>query len=219
MNRSFRAKQVWTQLWKRAATYEQMSDVSPALRERLAADLPLGVEVQDERTAYKGATQGALASGRRARLETVLMGYRDRVTVCVSSQSGCAMGCTFCAAGQMSLKNNLTAGEIAAQVVWARREAAKLPASTPQRLTNVVFMGMGEAIGGYLLPSEASVPPQVRHAGPPENGNVGVPWNGCARIEAPSRPRTKRGPLTMASVTFGKNPSRGQRVPCWSSYR
>jgi 23S rRNA (adenine2503-C2)-methyltransferase len=77
-------------------------------------------------------------------IETVLMGYPDRATVCVSSQSGCAMGCTFCATGQMGIRNNLTAGEIAAQAVWARREAAKLPASTPQRLTNIVFMGMGE---------------------------------------------------------------------------
>jgi 23S rRNA (adenine2503-C2)-methyltransferase len=76
-------------------------------------------------------------------IETVLMGYTDRVTVCVSSQSGCAMGCTFCATGQMGLQNNLTAGEISAQAVWARREAARLPASTPQRLTNIVFMGWG----------------------------------------------------------------------------
>src|SRR4030095_13081687 len=74
------------------------------------------------------------------------MWYRDRVTVCVLSQAGCAMGCTFCATGQMGLLNNLTAGEIAAQVVWARREAARLPASTPRRLGNVVFMGMGEPL-------------------------------------------------------------------------
>jgi adenine C2-methylase RlmN of 23S rRNA A2503 and tRNA A37 len=53
----------------------------------------------------------------------------------------------------MGLKNNLTAGEIAAQVVWARREARRLPGTTPQRLENVVFMGMGEAMGGCLLPS------------------------------------------------------------------
>jgi 23S rRNA (adenine2503-C2)-methyltransferase len=56
------------------------------------------------------------------------------------------MGCTFCATGQMGLKNNLTAGEISAQVVWARREAVKLPDTTPRRLTNVVFMGMGEPL-------------------------------------------------------------------------
>jgi 23S rRNA (adenine2503-C2)-methyltransferase len=144
---AFRAKQVWGQLWKRAATYDQMSDVSPSLRERLAAALPLGVEVLDERTADRGSTRKALLRlGGEHAIETVLMGYRDRVTVCVSSQSGCAMGCTFCATGQMGLRNNLTAGEIAAQVVWARREAARLPTSTPRRLTNVVFMGMGEPL-------------------------------------------------------------------------
>jgi len=56
------------------------------------------------------------------------------------------MGCTFCATGQMGLLGNLTAGEIVAQVAWARREAARLPASTPRRLSNVVFMGMGEPL-------------------------------------------------------------------------
>src|SRR3954470_6830968 len=131
----FRAKQVWSQLWKRGATYEEMSEISPALRERLARDLPLGVEILTERTADRGATRKALLKlGGQHVIEAVLMGYRDRVTVCISSQAGCAMGCTFCATGQMGLKNNLTAGEIAAQVVWARREARRLPGTTPQRL-------------------------------------------------------------------------------------
>jgi 23S rRNA (adenine2503-C2)-methyltransferase len=144
---AFRAKQLWTQLWKRAATYDGMSDLPPALRERLAHELPLGVEVLDERTADRGATRKALLRlGGVHVVEAVLMGYPDRVTVCVSSQAGCAMGCTFCATGQMGLKNNLTAGEIAAQAVWARREAANLPGSTPRRLSNVVFMGMGEPL-------------------------------------------------------------------------
>ena len=142
---AFRAKQVWRQLWTRAATYDQMPDVPADVRERLAAELPLGVEVLDERTADRGATRKALLKlGGQHVVEAVLMGYPDRVTVCVSSQAGCAMGCTFCATGQMGLQNNLTTGEIAAQAVWARREAARLPETTPQRLTNVVFMGMGE---------------------------------------------------------------------------
>jgi 23S rRNA (adenine2503-C2)-methyltransferase len=144
---AFRARQVWAQLWTRAAAYEAMSDVAPALRERLAEELPLGVEVLDERTADRGATRKALLRlGGAHVVEVVLMGYRDRVTACISSQAGCAMGCTFCATGQMGLMNNLTAGEIAAQAVWARREAAMLPASTPRRLTNLVFMGMGEPL-------------------------------------------------------------------------
>ena len=82
----------------------------------------------DERTADRGATRKALLRlGGEHVVEAVLMGYPDRVTVCISSQAGCAMGCTFCATGQMGLQNNLTAGEISAQAVWARREAARFP--------------------------------------------------------------------------------------------
>src|SRR5207247_7550286 len=109
-----------------------------------------GIEVLDEQTADRGATRKALLRlGGSHLIETVLMGYRDRVTVCVSSQAGCAMDCGFCATGQMGLMGNLTAGQIAAQVVWARREALKLPPSTPRRLSNVVFMGMGEPMSNY----------------------------------------------------------------------
>jgi 23S rRNA (adenine2503-C2)-methyltransferase len=145
---AFRARQVHRQLWRRAAVYEDMTDVPPPLRARLSAEVPLGVEVGEERTADRGATRKALLAlgSPRHLVEVVLMGYHDRVTVCVSSQAGCAMGCGFCATGQMGLKNNLTAGEIAAQVMWAFREAGRLPASTPRRLTNVVFMGMGEPL-------------------------------------------------------------------------
>jgi 23S rRNA (adenine2503-C2)-methyltransferase len=147
----YRARQVSAGLWKRAATYEEMPDVPAGLRERLAEELPLGIENLGERTADKGATRKALLrlGGGSHIIETVLMGYKGRVTVCVSSQAGCAMGCGFCATGQMGLEHNLTAGEIAAQVVWARREAARQPPSTPQRLTNVVFMGMGEPMANY----------------------------------------------------------------------
>lgn len=141
----FRARQLYAQLWRRSATYEEMTDLPARLRERLAEELPIEVRVLDERTADRGATRKVLLElGGRHVIETVVMGYRDRVTACVSTQSGCAMRCAFCATGQMGLRNNLTAGEIAAQVVWARRAAPHLPAWTPQRVTNVVFMGMGE---------------------------------------------------------------------------
>jgi len=82
-----------------------------------------------------------LADG--SRVETVLMRYPRRATVCVSSQAGCAMGCTFCATGQSGFARHLTAGEIVEQVVVARR------AATPDRLSNVVFMGMGEPLANY----------------------------------------------------------------------
>ena len=83
------------------------------------------------------------------------MGYPDRTTVCISSQAGCAMGCGFCATGQMGLEGNLSAGEIAAQVVWARRAGAGLPAPARQRVTNVVFMGMGEPLANYRSTRDA----------------------------------------------------------------
>ena len=144
---AYRARQVYAQLWKRSATFAEMTDLPSGLRDRLETELPVEVEILEERTADRGATRKSLLRlGGRHVIETVLMGYRDRVTVCVSSQSDCAMGCGFCATGQMGLRNNLTAGEIAAQAVWAKREAAALPVSTPRRLSNVVFMGMGEPL-------------------------------------------------------------------------
>jgi 23S rRNA (adenine2503-C2)-methyltransferase len=144
---SYRARQVHAGLWRRASSYEEMTDVPSPLRARLAEELPLGVEVVSERTADGGSTRKALLrlDGRHL-VEVVVMGYPGRVTACVSSQSGCAMGCGFCATGQMGLLNNLSAGQMAAQAWWARREAPALPGSSPRRLTNVVFMGMGEPL-------------------------------------------------------------------------
>ena len=154
---SYRAKQIYAQLWKRAATYDRMTDIAPALRDRLAQELPLRVEQLDERTADRGITRKSLLRlGAKGHVvEVVLMGYPDRVTACISSQVGCAMDCGFCATGQMGLMSNLTAGEIAAQVVWAKREAADLPDTTPRRLTNVVFMGRGEPMANYVRVRDA----------------------------------------------------------------
>jgi 23S rRNA (adenine2503-C2)-methyltransferase len=152
----FHARQVYAGLWRRAVTYGQMTDVPTALRVRLERDLALDVDLLTEREADGGATLKALLRlGRRRVLESVLMGYPDRVTACVSSQVGCAMGCGFCATGQMGLEGNLSAGEIAAQVVWARRAAARLPETTPRRLTNVVFMGTGEPMANYRATRDA----------------------------------------------------------------
>ena len=152
---AFRAKQVYAQLWRRGASYEEMTDLPRDLRERLNDELPFGFELLAERAADGGATRKALLRfGGQHLVESVLMTYPDRVTVCVSSQAGCAMGCGFCATGQMGLKGNLTAGEIAAQVVWARRAAASLDDGA-RRVSNVVFMGMGEPMANYRSTSGA----------------------------------------------------------------
>lgn len=85
-----------------------------------------------------------------ASIEAVLMGYPRRTTLCLSSQVGCAMGCTFCATGQFGFDRHLAAGEIVAQLAYAEAfvRSHGLPAS-PSRVTNVVFMGMGEPLANY----------------------------------------------------------------------
>ncbi|MDP4014017.1 MAG: 23S rRNA (adenine(2503)-C(2))-methyltransferase RlmN [Candidatus Nanopelagicales bacterium] len=84
-----------------------------------------------------------------ARIESVVMAYPDRVTVCVSSQAGCGIGCPFCATGQGGLVRNLSTGEIVEQVRLAAVEAANWSPTRPLRLGNVVFMGMGEPLANY----------------------------------------------------------------------
>jgi 23S rRNA (adenine2503-C2)-methyltransferase len=153
---AYRARQVHTGLWAQGASYQEMSNLPASLRKRLEEEVPARLEVLAEREADQGVTRkGLLRLGTRHVIETVVMGYRRRVTVCVSSQSGCAMGCTFCATGLMGLAGNLTAGEIAAQVLWANRAARSLPAWSPRRVTNVVFMGMGEPMSNYRATSQS----------------------------------------------------------------
>jgi 23S rRNA (adenine2503-C2)-methyltransferase len=85
-----------------------------------------------------------------AAIESVLMGYPDRATLCLSSQAGCALGCTFCATGQFGFERHLEAGEIVAQVAWAQAflRSQGMP-GVPDHVTNIVYMGMGEPLANY----------------------------------------------------------------------
>jgi 23S rRNA (adenine2503-C2)-methyltransferase len=139
----FRFTQVWRGLHQGLAPLE-MTDLPLALRHRLEAELPAGlaplttsVTEEGDTTKWLWALPGGVA------VETVLMHYPGRATVCVSTQAGCAMACGFCATGQAGFRRHLTAGEIVEQVVRARR------AALPRRLSNVVFMGMGEPLANY----------------------------------------------------------------------
>jgi 23S rRNA (adenine2503-C2)-methyltransferase len=124
-----------------------MTELPKALRERLAAALVPALEPVTERVSEGGETVKSLwrlADG--ATVESVLMHYADRSTVCVSTQAGCAMGCGFCATGQAGFERHLTSGEIVEQVVRAARRAR---ADGGRRVGNVVFMGMGEPFANY----------------------------------------------------------------------
>lgn len=126
----------------------EMTDLPAGSRERLvAALLPPLLTAQRDVSCDAGATRKTLwRSFDGAYIESVVMRYPDRVTVCVSSQAGCGMACPFCATGQAGLTRNLSTAEIVEQVVAAGRPKA---AHRSHRVTNVVFMGMGEPLANY----------------------------------------------------------------------
>jgi 23S rRNA (adenine2503-C2)-methyltransferase len=136
---NFRTGQVWDWAARGASGYDEMTNLPAALREELAAELPFSSLAVEREAHSRDGTEKALfrtADGRP--LEAVLMRYRDgRRSVCVSSQSGCPLTCTFCATGRMKFGRNLTASEILDQALHFRRK---------EELSNVIFMGMGEPL-------------------------------------------------------------------------
>jgi 23S rRNA (adenine2503-C2)-methyltransferase len=134
---SYRAEQVWEWVARGARSYGEMTNLPAALRERLAAEVPLStLTVASEAKSDDGTVKTLFHSADGRPLEAVLMRYRDgRRSVCLSSQSGCPLTCTFCATGQMKFGRNLGVDEILDQALHFRRTEA---------IDHVVFMGMGE---------------------------------------------------------------------------
>ncbi|MEV1328930.1 23S rRNA (adenine(2503)-C(2))-methyltransferase RlmN [Micromonospora costi] len=150
---AFRAKQISTHYFGRLVRDPQlMTDLPAATRARLADRLlPSLLTPVRELACDDGATRKALWRLHDGSLvESVLMGYPDRVTVCISSQAGCGMACPFCATGQAGLTRNLSTAEIVDQAVYLAGVAASgAVAGSPARLSHVVFMGMGEPLANY----------------------------------------------------------------------
>lgn len=145
---AYRAKQIWTWLYdQRVSSVEAMTNLSKALRERLAAETRLGVlELVTERGSKDGTNKRLYRLPDGQLIESVLMPYDDdRRTACISTQAGCAMGCVFCATGQMGFARHLTASEIFEQAMRFAQELA----AEGDRLSNVVLMGMGEPFHNY----------------------------------------------------------------------
>jgi 23S rRNA (adenine2503-C2)-methyltransferase len=145
----YRARQVIEWLYRhKVSSFEEMTTLPKALRERLAAETQIGVmEKVSEQISIDGETVKRLYRLPDGQLiESVLMEYDDgRRTACISTQAGCAMGCVFCATGQMGFARNLTDGEIVEQVVLFARQLE----AEGDRLSNVVLMGMGEPLHNY----------------------------------------------------------------------
>ena len=183
---AFRAKQIYNWLYQHLCTdFSQMTNLSQSLREKLAEEASIGpMIVRSELHSKDDRTRKILLELADDKLiESVLMLYPPlgensaRATVCVSTQAGCAFGCTFCATGQMGFDRHLSAGEIVSQVLYFARElrnapwsAAGLPGSTPiNRITNIVLMGMGEPLHNYNNVLQA-----LRILNSPEGFNLGA---------------------------------------------
>lgn len=154
---SFRAAQLRRWLYRTPVLdASEMTNLPADVRRLVGAELwPFRVEA--DLSADRGTTRKWLfRTADGAAIETVLMGYPGRTTLCVSSQSGCALGCTFCATGQFGFDRHLEPGEIVAQVAWAQAflRAGGMPGA-PDHVTNIVFMGMGEPLANYDRVREA----------------------------------------------------------------
>ncbi|MGZ5366358.1 MAG: 23S rRNA (adenine(2503)-C(2))-methyltransferase RlmN [Aeromicrobium sp.] len=150
---AYRVKQVATHYFSRLVNDPaEMTDLPAASRDRIVSEL-LPTLLNPVRTleADKGTTRKTLwRLFDGALVESVLMRYPDRATICVSSQAGCGMACPFCATGQGGLQRNMSTAEIIDQVVdGARAMATGQVPGGPGRLSNVVFMGMGEPMANY----------------------------------------------------------------------
>lgn len=144
----YRAEQVWQGLYISFwPVPEEFTNLPKPLREKLAAEFRFsGLQPARSLTSRDGETTKTLFNlSDGLSIEAVLMRYKQRNTLCISTQSGCAMGCTFCATGQMGFKRHLSSGEIVEQVVFYARQLAK----QGQAVTNVVLMGMGEPFHNY----------------------------------------------------------------------
>jgi len=145
---SYRVDQILEWLYKNyAESCDDMNNVPASIRDHLNSNYTFhGIKIEKHIRSNDGFTQKWLFKLLDGSLiETVLMKYDRRATACISTQSGCAMGCTFCATGQMGFGRNLSHSEIIAQVIHAARVMQK----SGKRLSNIVFMGMGEPMHNY----------------------------------------------------------------------
>lgn len=146
--KTYRAKQLWEWLWKKSAhSWEEMSDLPKALRTQLAERTVLRpLVIAEEQRSEDGTVKCAFRTWDGHVVEGVLIPTPKRLTVCISSQIGCSLSCSFCATGKLKRIRNLEAAEIVDQVVLIDRIAHKY---FGQGLTNVVYMGMGEPLLNY----------------------------------------------------------------------
>ncbi|MFO0751111.1 MAG: hypothetical protein U1F43_36370 [Myxococcota bacterium] len=145
----FRGNQIFHWLHARGArSFADMTDLTKELRATLDEKARLGgLELEDVKVAKDGTRKLLLRTAQGDRIESVIIPMEDRLTQCVSSQVGCKIGCDFCLTARMPLRRHLSTAEIADQVLWARKVLDD--AGQGERISNVVYMGMGEPLDNY----------------------------------------------------------------------
>ena len=154
----FRAKQLWRWVWRHGLTnFDEMSDLGKPIRDQFAGLYSVDRPVVSRRLqSVDGTIKWLLRFVDGQEAETVYIPDRNRGTLCISSQIGCTLTCSFCHTGTQKLVRNLTIGEICGQVLLAMDELGDWPAGKPdRRLTNIVLMGMGEPLFNYENVAEA----------------------------------------------------------------
>ena len=165
---SYRAKQIWRGLYQRLVTDpDALTDLSIELRARVKEAFCFSNLAETDRQISEDSNtiKTLFTLPDREKVETVLMHYEKRNTVCISTQVGCALGCAFCATGQMGFRRNLSSGEIIEQVIHFARQLA----IEKEQITNIVVMGMGEPFHNY----DAVLPALVR-LNHPDGFNLGA---------------------------------------------
>ena len=147
----FRARQVMKWIYARGINdFEQMTDLGKTLRARLAEQAEVRPpEIVSRHDSSDGTIKWALRAGSEQAIETVFIPEESRGTLCISSQVGCALDCSFCSTGAQGFNRNLDSAEIVGQVWLARRELGAGPSTTDRVISNVVLMGMGEPLANY----------------------------------------------------------------------
>jgi 23S rRNA (adenine2503-C2)-methyltransferase len=162
----YRADQVMQWIYRRGRdSFDEMSNISKDLRQRLAAHFEIRTpELVTEQTSQDGTRKWVLRLTEGQAIETVYIPEEGRATLCISSQVGCAMDCSFCSTAQQGLNRNMTTAEIVAQVWFAARtlggpprepRGSRPPPQNERVISNIVFMGMGEPLANYnaVLPA------------------------------------------------------------------
>ena len=217
----YRARQIFRWLHQKgAASLDEMTDLPAALRARLGAESRLeALSRAEERRSTDGTIKWTWRTADGKLVESVYMPEPGRKTLCLSTQAGCAVGCTFCMTGTMGLSRNLTSGEILDQVASANRRLLELgEGSGPRPLTNLVFMGMGEPLHNYdnvkaaidvllsedgpnfsnrhVTVSTAGVVPQMRRFGEETDVKLAVSLNATTdEVRSAIMPLNRRWPI------------------------